>query len=60
MKRLLLTTTAAGLVMTGPALAQSLVDRLVSEYQNRGFTYIEVYEGPTQIKVEATLGDQTI
>lgn len=62
MKRFLLTTSAAGLVLTGPALAQGLVDidRLVSEYQARGYTYIEVNQAPTQIKIEATLGDQKI
>ncbi len=62
MKRFLLTTSAAGLALTGPASAQGLVDidRLVSEYQARGYTYIEVNQAPTQIKIEATLGDQKI
>ncbi|BDW84215.1 MULTISPECIES: PepSY domain-containing protein [Roseicyclus] len=64
MKRLFLTTSAAGLVLGGAAWAQSQnvvdVDALVTEYQTRGATYVEVYQGPTQIKVEATQGNQTL
>jgi hypothetical protein len=64
MKRLFLTTSAAGLVLGGAAWAQSQnavdVDALVAEYQRQGATYVEVYQGLTQIKVEATQGNQTL
>lgn len=60
MKRLLLTTAAAAIILTGPAMAQSLVDRLVAEYKALGYSFVQIYEGPTQIKVEATKGNQTL
>lgn len=60
MRQLLLATTAAVMAFAAPALAQSLSDRLVAEYQAQGYTYIEVYQGLSQIKVEATKGNTTI
>lgn len=63
MKRLFLTTSAAGLVLGGAAWAQSQnvdVRTLADRYINDGATYVEVYQGPTQIKVEATQGNQTL
>jgi hypothetical protein len=60
MKRLLLTTSAAAMILTGPVMAQSLVDRLVAEYKALGYSFVEIYEGPSQIKVEATQGNQTL
>jgi len=60
MKRFFMMTTAAGALIAGPALAQDMVERLVAEYEARGFEFIEVQRGLTQIKVEATMDGQTI
>jgi len=60
MKHLLLTSSAIAMILTAPAMAQSLSDRLVADYQAQGYSYIEIYQGPTQIKVEATKGNQTL
>lgn len=53
MKTTLLSTTAALALATSPALAQSATDQIVADLQSQGFTYIEVTEGPNQIKAEA-------
>lgn len=60
MKPVILISTAAGLLAAGPSFAQSMVDQLVSEYQARGFDFIEVQRGFSQIKVEATVNGQTL
>lgn len=59
MKPAILMSTAMGLLAAAPVLAQSIVDQLISEYQARGFDFIEVQQGPSQIKVEATINGQT-
>lgn len=53
MKKTLLATTAALALATSPALAQSATDQIIADLQAQGFTYIEIKEGPSQIKVEA-------
>ena len=60
MKPVILISTAAVLLAAGPSFAQSMVDQLVSEYQARGFDFIEVQRGFSQIKVEATVNGQTL
>lgn len=53
MKKTLLATTATLALASTPALAQSATDQIVADLQSQGFTYVEVQEGPSQIKVEA-------
>jgi DNA-binding CsgD family transcriptional regulator len=53
MKKLLLASTAAIAPATSPALAHSTTDQIVADPQSRGFTYVEVRQGPSQIKAEA-------
>ena len=60
MKPVILISTAMGLLAAAPVFAQSIVDQLVSEYQARGFDYIEIQQGFSQIKVEATMNGQTL
>ena len=53
MKTTLLSTTAALALATSPVFAQSATDQIVADLQSQGFTYVEVKEGPSQIKAEA-------
>ncbi|WP_084861083.1 PepSY domain-containing protein [Salibaculum halophilum] len=53
MKTTLLSTTAALALATSPVFAQSATDQIVADLQSQGYTYIEVKEGPSQIKAEA-------
>jgi hypothetical protein len=55
MKGKLLMTTATAVLWAGMALALT-ADEVVQDFQDQGFTSIEVEEGPTQIKVEASTG----
>ena len=48
--------TAVMALSTGMAAAAITRSDVVTTYQNKGYTYIEVKEGPTQIKVEAIMG----
>lgn len=59
MKRLMM-TTAAGLFMAAPAAYAITAEELVAEYQAADYDFIEVTEGISQIKVEATRDGQTI
>lgn len=56
---LLASAAVTGLAAT-PALSQSLRDQLIAGYQTQGYDFIEVKTGPTQIKIEATRGNQTL
>ncbi|MDH3264566.1 MAG: hypothetical protein OEM24_11270, partial [Paracoccaceae bacterium] len=58
MKRKLLMTTAAALLFGSMAFAVT-VDEVVQDFQDQGYTNIEVEEGPTQITVEASNGPGT-
>ena len=60
MKHVLMVTTAAGLFVTGPALAQEWLDEAIAGYQSQQADFIEVSRGPTQVKIEATVGTQTL
>ena len=53
MKKILLSTTAAIALASAPALAQSATDQIIADLQRQGVTYMEIKQGPTQIKVEA-------
>lgn len=53
-------TAAASLLVASPLFAQSIVDQLVGAYQERGFDFIEIQQGLSQIKVEATMNGQTV
>lgn len=54
MKRMF-TMTAAGLLYATTALAQDPVQSLIAQFQNYGYTHIEVKRGPSQIKIEGVL-----
>ena len=56
----LLPLTAAATLIGSAAIAQSLSEQLISGYQAQGYDFIEVQEGLSQIKVEATRGDRTL
>lgn len=60
MKRKLLMTTAALAMFATASFAAITVDQVVQEFQDAGYTAIEVKEGPTQIKVEASDGTDKI
>lgn len=60
MKHVLMATTAAGLFMSSSAFAQSWLDTAIAGYQGQGVDFIEVERGPTQVKIEATMGNQTL
>ncbi|SLN64783.1 hypothetical protein PSA7680_03421 [Pseudoruegeria aquimaris] len=59
MKKLLLTGSALLLVGTA-AQAESLRDRVVRDLTAQGFQRIEIKRGLTQMKFEATKGNQTV
>ena len=52
MRKMILTTTALVSLTIGAAHANVLADTVVQDLQNLGYTNIEVYVGPTQIKAE--------
>jgi len=52
--------TAVMALSTGMAAAAITRGDVVSTYQTQGYTYIEVKDGPTQIKVEAIKGSTYI
>jgi hypothetical protein len=54
MKTIMLTT--ALVIWGGAAMAVVTTDALVSDLQAQGYSWIEVKQGPTQIKVEAVKG----
>ncbi|MCU0911511.1 MAG: PepSY domain-containing protein [Rhodobacteraceae bacterium] len=60
MKRTLLLTTATTLLFGTAAMAAVTVESVVSAFQADGYENIEVKEGPTQIKVEASRGADKI
>ena len=55
MKHTLLATAALTL-WAGTALADAFTDGVVAKFQEMGFTFIEVKDGPTQVKVEGIKG----
>ena len=59
MKRLLLLSTALIFAAT-MSMAAITADELVVRYQAQGYTRIEVKTGPTQIKVEAVMGNTKV
>jgi phosphopantothenoylcysteine synthetase/decarboxylase len=60
MKRTLLLTTATSLLFGTAAMAAVTVESVVAAFQADGYENIEVKEGPTQIKVEASRGADKI
>ena len=52
MRKILLTTTALFSLSIGMALANVTAEQVVQDLQTQGYTSIEVYVGPTQIKAE--------
>lgn len=42
---------------SGVAHSDAFTDSVVQQYQDMGFDYIEIKEGPTQVKVEAIMSD---
>jgi hypothetical protein len=54
MKTIMLTT--ALVIWGGASMAVVTTDALVSDLQAQGYSWIEVKQGPTQIKVEAVKG----
>lgn len=52
---------ASALIFTAPmAMAAVTTDQVVETYRTQGYSYIEVKQGPTQIKVEAVKGSEKI
>ena len=59
MQKTLALTTAFAL-WTAAAQADGFTDAVLAKFQERDFDYIEVKEGPTQVKVEAVRGTQKL
>ncbi|WP_395541095.1 PepSY domain-containing protein [Neotabrizicola sp. sgz301269] len=52
---------ASALIFAGPmAMAAVTTDQVVETYKAQGYSYIEVKQGPTQIKVEAVKGSEKV
>lgn len=60
MRTLLLTTTTIVTLATVPAFADAFTDKIVADLSSRGFTSIEIKNGPTQVKVEASRGNSDV
>lgn len=58
MKRTLLLTVA--MIFAGSVASALTPDEVVADFQEQGYTRIEVTVGPTQIKVEAIKGDEKV
>lgn len=56
MKRLLATTATLSL-LAGGAYADAFTDQLVAKFQDMGFTFIEVQDGISQVKIEGVKGN---
>lgn len=57
MKKRLLTLSAAGMLLTSVAFADPQVDSVVAQFQELGYTRIEVKRGPNTLKIEAIRPD---
>ena len=60
MKRLVLFPALAMIGLANPAFADPFSDAVIREYQSLGFSRIEVKNGISQTKVEATRGNRTV
>lgn len=60
MRKTLFTSAAVLALTAGGAIAESLTDQVIAYLTDRGYDRIEVKEGPTQLKVEATNGVDVI
>ncbi len=56
----LFTTTAAAALIAGAGLAQTFADKVVADLQDNGYTYVEIKQGPTQLKAEGIRGTEKI
>jgi len=60
MKRRFALTVTTAMFLGTSAWADAFTDQIVTNLQQLGYTYIEVKDGPTQVKVEAVQGGQKI
>lgn len=58
--RIFVLSTTAALWLGTAALADAFTDAIIEDLQNAGYDYIEIQDGPTQVKVEAVKGDTKI
>ena len=60
MKSIILTTTTIAALVTAPAFADAFTDSIIADLGAQGYTSIEIENGPTQVKVEASNGTTEI
>ena len=60
MKSQLLTTTTIAILASSAVFADAFTDQIIADLSAQGFTSIQIENGPTQVKVEASDGTQEV